>query len=118
MAPGVKIGRSPAPDAGSSAETGTWGFEVEELPELQGAEEPEDISSSFEGGALKDPKKADRRGNERSQEANSEGCKKIMTEKKSLGGEKKDGGAGTNLYRFEGPEERKQEMPMTREDAY
>ena len=50
MAPGAKIGRSPAPDVGSSAETGTWGFEAEELPELQGAEEPEDISSSFEGG--------------------------------------------------------------------
>ena len=50
MAPGAKIGRSPAPDAGSSTEQGTWGFEAEELPELQGAEEPDDISGSFEGG--------------------------------------------------------------------
>ena len=50
MALGAKIGRSPAPDAGSSTELGTWGFEAEELPELQGAEEPDDISSSFEGG--------------------------------------------------------------------
>ena len=50
MAPGAKIGWSPAPDAGSSTELGTWGFEAEELPELQGAEEPDDISSSFEGG--------------------------------------------------------------------
>ena len=50
MAPGAKIGRSPAPDAGSFAEQGTWGFEAEELPELQGAEEPDDISGSFEGG--------------------------------------------------------------------
>ena len=50
MAPGAKTGRSPTPDAGSSIETGTWGFEAEELPELQGAEELEDISSSFEGG--------------------------------------------------------------------
>ena len=50
MAPSAKIGRSPAPDAGSSTEQGAWGFEAEELPELQGAEEPEDILSSFEGG--------------------------------------------------------------------
>ena len=50
MAPGAKTGRSPAPDAGSSTEKGTWGFEAEELPELQGAEEPDDISSSFKGG--------------------------------------------------------------------
>ena len=48
--PGAKTGRSPAPDAGSSTETGTWGFEAEELSELLGAEEPEDILSSFEGG--------------------------------------------------------------------
>ena len=70
------------------------------------------------GGALKDPKKADRRGNDRSQEANSEGCKKIMTEKKPLGGEKKVGGAGTNLYHSEGPEGRKQETPTARENAH
>ena len=50
IAPGAKTGRGPAPDAGSSAETGTWGFEAEELSELLGAEEPEDILSSFEGG--------------------------------------------------------------------
>ena len=50
MAPDAKTGRSPAPDAGSFTETGTWGFEAEELPELQGAEEPDDILSSFEGG--------------------------------------------------------------------
>ena len=43
MAPGAKIGRGPAPDAGSSAETGAWGFEAEELPELTGAEESEEI---------------------------------------------------------------------------
>ena len=50
MAPGVKTGRSPAPDVGLSAEQGTWGCEAEELPKLQGAEEPDDISGSFEGG--------------------------------------------------------------------
>ena len=50
MVPDAKTGRGPAPDAGSSAETGTWGFEAEELPKLQGAEEPEDILSGFEGG--------------------------------------------------------------------
>ena len=50
MAPGAKTRRGPTPDAGSSTEMGTWGFEAEELSELQGAEEPEDISSSFEGG--------------------------------------------------------------------
>ena len=50
MVPDAKIGQSPAPDAGSSAEQGTWGFEAEELPELQGAKEPDDISGSFEGG--------------------------------------------------------------------
>ena len=48
-------------------------------------------------------------GDERPQETNSEGCKKIMTEKKSLGGGKKVEGAGTNLYRSEGPEGRRQE---------
>ena len=50
MAPSAKIGRGPAPDAGSSAGTETWGFEAEELPELQGAEEPEDILGNLEGG--------------------------------------------------------------------
>ena len=50
MAPDAKIGQSSAPDVGSSTEMGTWGFEVEELLELQGAEEPEDILSSFGGG--------------------------------------------------------------------
>ena len=49
MASDVKTGRGPAPDAGSSTETGTCGFEAEELSELPGAEEPEDISSGFEG---------------------------------------------------------------------
>ena len=48
MAPGTKIGRSPAPDAGSSTERGTWGVEAEELPEPLGAEEPEDISNNSE----------------------------------------------------------------------
>ena len=48
MAPGAKIERSPAPDAGSSTEQGTWGFEAEELPEPLGAEEPDDISNNFE----------------------------------------------------------------------
>ena len=41
-----------------------------------------------------------------------------MTEKKSLGEEKKIGGAGTNLFHFEGPEGRKQETPTAREDAH
>ena len=41
-----------------------------------------------------------------------------MTEKKSLGDEKKVGGAGTNLYHSEGPEGRKQETPTAREDAH
>ena len=49
MAPVAKIGRDPAPNAGSSAETGTWGFEAEELSELPGAEESEDILNSFRG---------------------------------------------------------------------
>ena len=49
MAPGAKTGRDPAPDAGSSAETGIWGFEEEEPSELTGAEESEDILSSFGG---------------------------------------------------------------------
>ena len=43
MVPGAKIGRDPAPNVGSSAETGAWGLEAEELPELMGAEESEDI---------------------------------------------------------------------------
>ena len=43
---------------------------------------------------------------------------KIMTEKKSLGGGKKVGGAGTNLYRSEGPEGRKQKTPTAREGAH
>ena len=43
MASGAKIRRGPAPDAGSSTKQGTWGFEAEELPELQGTEEPDDI---------------------------------------------------------------------------
>ena len=61
MTPGAKIGRGPAPDAGSSAETGACGFEAEELPELTGAEESEDI---FRGENLKDLRKANREGNE------------------------------------------------------
>ena len=63
MAPDVKIGRDPAPSAGSSPEMGAWGFEAEELPELTGAEESEDIFF-FEGKNLKGPRKADREGNE------------------------------------------------------
>ena len=49
IAPGAKIGRDPAPDASSSAKTGTWGFEAEEPSELPGAEEAEDILNSFRG---------------------------------------------------------------------
>ena len=48
MASDIKIERSLAPDAGSSTERGTWGFEAEELPEPLGAEEPDDISNNFE----------------------------------------------------------------------
>ena len=47
MAPDAKIERSLAPDAGSSTEQGTWGFEAEELPEPLEAEVPEDILNDF-----------------------------------------------------------------------
>ena len=48
MAPGAKAGRSPVPEVDSSIEWGSWGAEVEELPEPLEAEEPEDISNDFE----------------------------------------------------------------------
>ena len=47
MAPDAKIGRSPAPDVGSSTEWGSWGAEAEELSESLEAEVPEDISNDF-----------------------------------------------------------------------
>ena len=47
MTPGTKIGRSPTPDVGSSTEWGSWGAEVEELPEPLEAKVPEDISNDF-----------------------------------------------------------------------
>ena len=47
MASGTKIGRSPAPDVGSSAEWGSWGAEAEELPEPLEAEVPKDILNDF-----------------------------------------------------------------------
>jgi len=50
MAPGAKAERGPASDTGSSTATGTWGFEAEELSELLGAEELEEILSGFERG--------------------------------------------------------------------
>ena len=48
MAPSAKIERGTTPGTGSSTEWGTWGVEAEELPKLQGAEEPDNISNNLE----------------------------------------------------------------------
>ena len=50
MVPDAKAEWGPTSDIGSSTATGTWGFEAEELSELLGVEELEDILGSFERG--------------------------------------------------------------------
>ena len=45
MAPDTKIGRSSAPDVGSSTVWGSWGAEADELLEPLEAEVSEDISN-------------------------------------------------------------------------